>query len=62
MASLRNLRLKDVEKQPNTNKCKFCGREYQTFYGDDGFCSRVCASQYHLPKEVRDFEKQITDK
>ena len=57
MASQKNVRERTT---PHTNKCMFCGRQYQSFGGDDGFCSRVCATQYHTPKELRDFKNQIS--
>ena len=60
MPSQGNLRNRDFETNPNVHKCRFCGRTYQSFDGDDGFCSRVCATQFFTPKEVRDFKNSIT--
>jgi len=62
MPSQKNIRERDFEREPNTKNCKFCGRQYQVFGQDDGFCSRVCATQFHIPKEVRDFKNSLTTK
>ena len=59
MPSQKNIRERDFMEEPNTKKCRFCGKEYQVFGPDEGFCCRAHYAEFFKKKEIRDFESKI---